>query len=80
MIKKTYFSLFQEDDFLYSGRNSATKKQAIDAGVDYVLSDNSNTEKENKQILALSDERKESWLNGAANITVEQHEEEMETI
>lgn len=73
--KKTYFSLFQEDDYLATGLNSETKKEAVEAGIDYALSDLSLSKKERNLVLALSTEEQENYLMASANIRVDEHEE-----
>jgi hypothetical protein len=73
--QKTYFSLFQENDYLETGINSKTRKEAIKAGIDYVKVD--STAPSRLERMSLKD--KESYLKGM-NIIVEEHNEQIEEV
>lgn len=75
MEKKTYFSLFQEGSYLYTGRNSKTKKEAVESGIDYAMSDIPLSKKEQRLILELTTEEQERYLEGSTGIIVDEHEE-----
>jgi hypothetical protein len=73
MKKKTYFSLLQEGDYLASGMNSTTRKDAINAGIDYVKID--STAPSRLERMSLKD--KEGYLGGMG-IVVDEHEEKID--
>lgn len=71
--KKIYFSLFQEGSYLATGLNSPSKKEAINAGIDYVKID--STAPSRLERMSLKD--KEDYLGGMG-IIVDEHEEKMD--
>lgn len=70
---KTYFSLFQEGDYLETGKNSKTKKEAINAAVDYVTGSNMCSAPSKLKRMSLQD--KEAHLSAAFDIEVDEHSE-----
>lgn len=68
-----YYSLFQEDGFLETGKNSITKKEAINAGVEYVI--DSNICSAPSKLKRMSLKNKEAHLSSAFDIVVEEHKE-----
>lgn len=71
--KQTYFSLFQETDYLETGLNSKTRKEAILAGIHYVKID--STAPSRLERMSLKD--KEGYLS-AIGIIVDEHEDKKE--
>lgn len=74
---KTYFSLYQENDYLSTGMNSVTKKDAVDAAIDYAMNGSDLTKKEIKLLLALPIEEQENYLSVSMNITIDEHNEKL---
>jgi len=63
------FSIWDGEDYLYTGRNSKTKDECIQAGIDFVFEDSEEVIEE-----GASFGTKELRLNGAGYI-IEEHTE-----
>lgn len=76
MSKQKYFSVFDTDtkDYLHSGRNSKTKKEAINDGVEFILGGGDIMNP--SQIRRMSLKRKEVFLR-AERLIVEEHDEKI---
>lgn len=70
------YSLFDRDknDYLNTGLNSPSKKEAINDGINFILSDGGNSRP--SEIKRLSLKSKEMYLAGH-NLFVEEHEEKL---
>lgn len=68
--KKIYFSLFQENDYLETGKNSKNRKEAILAGINYVKND--STAPYRLERMNLKD--KEAYLS-SMGIIIDEHNE-----
>lgn len=70
-----FYSLLQEGSYLETGKNSKTKKEAINDGIDYLTSDGSCSNPSKLKRMSLGD--KELYLNMSGGITVEEHGERL---
>lgn len=70
------YSIFDKDkgDYLYTGLNSSSKKEAINDGIEFILSDGGTSAP--SLIKRLSYANKEQYLNGH-NLIVEEHSERL---
>lgn len=72
MNKKTkYFSIFDGEDYIHTGRNSTSKSECIKAGIDFLYQDDS---KDHFTAREGSVETQESILNGLG-YSIEEHDE-----
>lgn len=69
-----FFSILQEGDHLETGKNSKTKKEAINDAIDYLLSDGGSTAPSKVRRMSLKD--KEDYL-GSFDIYIDAHAERL---
>lgn len=65
-----YYSIFDGQDYLYTGLNSKTRRECVEEGVEFVFEDS----EEKDRIINSSVGTKEVFLNDAG-YTVHKHEE-----
>ena len=72
MQKETYYSEWQENDYLATGLNSTTKRECMEDVFDFMM----ETSEEEIDVDSLSDADLEGYVNGFG-VQIHEHEEKL---